>query len=159
MREIHKGICENHTKGQSLAFETLRQGYYWPTMKVDCMEFAQKCNKCQRFSHVSKAHPEELISMTSLWLFAVWEIDLIGQHSKGRARIQYAVVVVDYFTEWVEVEALASITPTKIKEFVYKNIVYRYRVPHIIVSDNSKQFECNKSKEFCDNLQIKKVFS
>ena len=28
MREIHKGICGNHVGGQSLAFKTLRQGYY-----------------------------------------------------------------------------------------------------------------------------------
>ena len=32
IREIHEGICGNHTKGQSLAFKALRQGYYWPTM-------------------------------------------------------------------------------------------------------------------------------
>ena len=40
VREIHKGTCGNHTGGQSLAFKALRQGYYWPTMKVDCMEYA-----------------------------------------------------------------------------------------------------------------------
>ena len=42
---------------------------------------------------------------------------------------------------------------------MYKNTVYRYRVPYTIVSDNDKQFDYNKFKEFCDNLQIKKVFS
>ena len=73
--------------------------------------------------------------------------------------MQYAVVAVDYFTKWIKAEALASITPGKIKEFMYKNIVYRYKVPHIIISDNGKQFNCNEFKEFCDNLQIKKLFS
>ena len=47
----------------------------------------------------------------------------------------------------------------KIKEFVYKNIVYRYGVPHTIVSDNGTQFDCDEFKEFCNDLQIKKVFS
>ena len=70
MREIHDGICGNHAGGQSLVFKTLRQGYYWPTMKADCMEFAWKCDICQRFSHVTKAHPEELTTMTSPWPFA-----------------------------------------------------------------------------------------
>ena len=28
MREIHEGICGNHTKGQALAHRVLRQGYY-----------------------------------------------------------------------------------------------------------------------------------
>ena len=40
-----------------------------------------------------------------------------------------------------------------------KNIICRYRVPHIIVLDNNKQFDCDEFKEFYDNLHIKNVFS
>ena len=68
-------------------------------------------------------------------------------------------MAIDYFMKWVESEVLASIAPAKIKEFVYKNNVYRYGVPHTIVSNNDKQFNCDEFNEFCDNLQIKKVFS
>ena len=52
-----------------------------------------------------------------------------------------------------------SVTPTKIKELVYKNIICRYGVPHTIISDYGKQFGWDEFKEFCDNLQSKKVFS
>ena len=63
------------------------------------MEYALKCDKYQQFSPMSKAHLEELISMTSLWSFAVWGIDLIGWLPKGRGSVQYVIVVVDYFTK------------------------------------------------------------
>ena len=92
------------------------------------------------------------MSMTNLWPFVVRGIDLIGRLPKGRGSVQYAVVVVDYFTKWVEAEVLASITPTKIKEFVYKNIVCRYGVPHTIISDNGTQFDYNEFKDFCEDL-------
>ena len=46
-----------------------------------------------------------------------------------------------------------------IKEFIYKNIIYWYKVPHTIVSDNRTQLDSDEFKEFCDDLQIKKVFS
>ena len=128
-------------------------------MKTDFMEYAHKCDKCQRFAPISKAYPDKLTFMASLWPFAVWEIDLIGWLPKRRGCMQYAVMAIDYFTKWVEVEVLASIKPAKIKEFVYKNIICRYRVPHTIVSDNGTQFNCDEFKEFFDNLQIKKVFS
>ena len=72
--------------------------------------------------------------------------------------MQYVVVAVNYFTKWVEAEALASITPANIKEFVYKNIVYQYGVSHSIVSNNGTQFDYDEFKQFCNNLQIKKVF-
>ena len=91
---------------------------------------------------MSEAHLEELTSMTSLWPFAVYGINLIGQLPKGRGSIQYAVVALT----------------TSPRSFVYKNIVYRYGVPHTIVSDNDKQFDYDEFKEFCNNLQIKKVF-
>ena len=89
----------------------------------------------------------------------VWGIDLIGRLPKGRGSVQYTVVVVDYFTKWAKAGALRSITPKKIKKFIYKNIVYQYGVLHTIISDNSTQFDCDKFKEFCDDLQMKKVFS
>ena len=90
--------------------------------------------------------------MTSPWPFTVWEINLIGRLLKGRGSVQYAVVSVNYFTKWVEAKMLVSIMPTKIMEFVYKNIVYRYGVPHTIISDNGTQFDCDEFKEFCDDL-------
>ena len=57
---------------------------------------------------------------------------MIGQLPKRRGSVQYTVVVVDYFTKWVEAEVLASITPAKIMEFVYKNIVCQYGVPILL---------------------------
>ena len=61
-------------------------------------------------------------------------------------------MAVDYFTKWVEAEALSSNTPAKIKEFIYKNIICHYGVPHTIISNNSKQFDYYEFKEFCNNL-------
>ena len=66
--------------------------------------------------------------------------------------MQYAIVAVDYFTKWVEAELFMSIMPTNIKEFIYKNIVYRYGVPRTIVSDNGTQFDYDEFKEFYDDL-------
>ena len=58
------------------------------------------------------------------------------------------VVIVDYFIKWVEAESLASINPMKIKEFVYRNIVYECEILHPIVSDNNKQLTATSSRNF-----------
>ena len=78
MREVHEGFCGDHAGGQSLSKKILRQGYFWPTMNEDSMEFVRKCDKCQRFSKIQRAAPNELKQMQSSWSFAVWGIDLIG---------------------------------------------------------------------------------
>ena len=59
LQEIHKGIYGNHTGGQSLAYKALRQGYFWPTMKINAMDFVRKCDKCQKFSNIPRSHPRK----------------------------------------------------------------------------------------------------
>lgn len=52
MREIHEGICGNHSGARSLVLKAIRQGCFWPTMKEYAKTFVQRCDKCQRFSNV-----------------------------------------------------------------------------------------------------------
>ncbi|XP_059658426.1 uncharacterized protein LOC132304712 [Cornus florida] len=52
LKDIHEGLCGNHAGGRSLAHKAIRQGYFWPTMRTDALEFVKKCDKCQRFANV-----------------------------------------------------------------------------------------------------------
>ena len=75
LNEIHDGVCGNHSGGQSLAHKALLQGFYWPTMKRDATEYARKCDKCQRYSALIRAHPERLTVIFCPWPFAKWGIE------------------------------------------------------------------------------------
>lgn len=35
LREIHEGVCRNHSVGHSLSYKVLRQGYYWLSLAKD----------------------------------------------------------------------------------------------------------------------------
>ena len=65
----------------------------------------------------------------------------MGPFPIGRKQFKFLIVVIDYFTKWVEVEPAAKITEAKITSFVWKNIVYRFKIPNIIISDNGRQFD------------------
>lgn len=54
--------------------------------------------------------------------------------SKGGVR--FVVIAVDYFTKWVEVEALATITTNSITLFLWKVMGCKFGIPHSIISDN-----------------------
>ena len=66
---------------------------------------------------------------------------------------KYLLVGIDYFTKWVEAEPLANIRNVDAKRFVWKNIVTRFGVPHVLISDNGLQFD---SKVLNDALRIPK---
>ena len=64
-----------------------------------------------------------------------------------------------YFTKWVEAEPLANITQQNVKNFVWKNIVCRFRVPKVLVSDNGRQFDNTLFRDFCAHFGIQNHYS
>ena len=46
MREIHEGICRNHSGSWSLVYKLIQAGYYWPTMLKDTQAYVKSCDKC-----------------------------------------------------------------------------------------------------------------
>jgi hypothetical protein len=52
--EIHEGICGSHSRARVLAYKAVRAGFYWPNMSKDSTVIVQNCDKCQRFSNITK---------------------------------------------------------------------------------------------------------
>ncbi|RDX66872.1 Gypsy retrotransposon integrase-like protein 1, partial [Mucuna pruriens] len=110
IKEVHEGICGTHIGGQALASKIARVGYYWPTMRNDCIDFVKRCDKCQRFAEDHKAPPERLHSIMAPWPFHKWGIDILGPFLIAPGQLKFLIVTVDYFTKWVEAEPVATIS-------------------------------------------------
>ena len=74
---------------------------------------------------------------------------------QGKGQVKFLLVAIDYFTKWVEAEALATITEARIRSFVWKNIICRFRIPMTIISDNGWQFDNQGFRDFYLGLGIK----
>ena len=159
MREVHEGICRNHSRLRSLMHKLIWAGYYWPTMQKDAITYIKTCDKCQRFANLIWRPSEELTPMTAPWLFPQWGLDIIGPFPTAIRRLKFLVVGIDYFTKWVEAEALATIMKKNVRSFVWKNIIYRYGIHRVLVSDNGKQFDNDTFRDFCSQLGIKNHYS
>ena len=61
LKEIHKGVCEDHVGPRSLVSKVVRTGYFWPTMQVDARELIKNCDKCQRFGNVQRLPAKKLM--------------------------------------------------------------------------------------------------
>ena len=73
----------------------------------------------------------------------------MGSFPTAIRQLKFLMVGIDYFIKWVEAEALATITKKNVRNFIWKNIIYRYGIPRVLVSDNGKQFDNDTFRDFC----------
>ena len=149
LKEIHEGVCGNHSGPRSLVGQVVCVGYFWPTMQKDAAQIVQRCDKCQRFGNVQHVAAKHLTTITSPWPFSTWGIDIMGPFPCGKKQVKFIVVAIDYFTKWVEAEHLTVIMEAKIQHFIWKNLICWLGIPRVIISDNGRQFDNHKFKDFC----------
>ena len=111
-------------------------------MKADAKALVQRCERCQKHARIQHTPSFELQSITSPWPFAQWGLDILGPFPIAPGQKTRIIVACDYFTKWVEAEAVVKVTERNIHSFVYNNILVWFWVPHSLVTDNEKQFDC-----------------
>ena len=159
LEELYKGICGSHTGGRSLAYRTVIQGYWWPNMQKEALEYTKKCDQCQRFAPNTHQSGGFLNPLSSPWPFAYWGLDIIGSFLKVAGNKKYLLVSIDYFTKWVETEPLVNIQDVDAKKFLWKNVVTRFGVPNTLISDNGLQFNSKSFRRYCSELGITNRYS
>ena len=60
----------------------------------------------------------------------------MGPLPQDKRQVKFLLVAIDYFTKWVKAKALPIITEVKIQNFVWKNIVCRFKMPRMIISNH-----------------------
>jgi hypothetical protein len=84
---------------------------------------------------------------------------LLGPLPPAQGNLRYVVVVVEYFSKWIEAKPLATITSVTVQKFFWQNIVCRFGMPKAITVDNRTQFDVEAFKEFCNQIGTKIHFA
>uniref|UniRef100_A0A2N9GKE3 Integrase catalytic domain-containing protein n=1 Tax=Fagus sylvatica TaxID=28930 RepID=A0A2N9GKE3_FAGSY len=138
IQEMHAGLMGVHANGPFLARKIMRAGYYWLTMERDCIRHVQTCHKCQMYQNSKNAPPQYLHTMASPWPFSAWGMDVIGAITpKASNGHEFILVAIDYFTKWVEACSFKNVTQVAVTRFVKNNIIYRYGMPEMLITDNA----------------------
>jgi len=128
-------------------------------MLKDAKDYINLCDKCQRQGDMHLAPPAELTSLVSPEPFAWWGIDLLGLFPKAAGQLKYLVVAIDYSIKWIETEPLTKITAKNVLRFFKRNILARFGVPALVISDNGTQFTNQRFQDYLRNIGIKQSFT
>ncbi|GAA0186486.1 hypothetical protein LIER_33774 [Lithospermum erythrorhizon] len=76
--------------------------------------------------------------------------NLVGKLPEAQGGAEFTIVAVDYFSKWGEATRL---------QFLWKNILTRFGIPNILVSDNEPKFEGQVLADYCENFGIERRFA
>ena len=97
--------------------------------------------------------------MTTPWPFTQWGLDIVGPFPTAIRQLKFLIMGIDYFTKWVEAEALATIMEKNVWSFVWRCIICRFGIPKVLVSNNRKKFDNDSFRDFCLQLGIRNHYS
>ncbi|XP_052181973.1 uncharacterized protein LOC127794767 [Diospyros lotus] len=120
----------------------------------DAQTKIRECDKCQRHAPINSAPISQLQPTFQPIPFAQWGLDILGPFPRATRQRKFLLVATDYFTKWIEAEALATINARKVEAMVWKDIICRFGIPRIINTDNGKQFDCDSFRNFYKGLDI-----
>ncbi|VFQ95450.1 unnamed protein product [Cuscuta campestris] len=123
--EVHEGVCAAHQMSCTLSQRIILLGYYWPTIVQDCERYVQKCRTCQVFYKYPGRPATYYHPVSNVIPFARFGVDIIGAFPVAQGGKKFVIVAIDYFTKWIEAEALTNITTQQCKKFIWKNIITR----------------------------------
>uniref|UniRef100_A0A2N9HVR4 Integrase catalytic domain-containing protein n=1 Tax=Fagus sylvatica TaxID=28930 RepID=A0A2N9HVR4_FAGSY len=130
IQEMHAGLMGAHANGPFLARKIMRAGYYWLTMERDCIRHVQTCHKCQMYQNSKNAPPQYLHTMASPWPFSAWGMDVI------------------------EACSFKNVTQVAVTRFVKNNIICRYGMPEMLITDNASNLNNRMMDQLCQQFKI-----
>nr|XP_054932847.1 uncharacterized protein K02A2.6-like [Dermacentor andersoni] len=140
----HRGI---------VAMKACARSYlWWPGLDAEIETTVKSCDQCQRTqSDPKKAPVPNWTQPTTPW--HTLHVDFAGP-VEGHTFL----VVVDAFTEWVEVRAVNSPTSTAIIN-VLRSLFATFGIPRKVVSDNGAAFVSSEIQDFYQRNGIRNVTS
>jgi len=143
-------------EGFEKTYERLKKSFYWKGMSIDIKIFISNCENCQLNKRNEIPEPTEKFATQVEAPFThlgVDIIDIIGPLPETSSGNQYIIVIVDYFTKWVEVQPVSTITSRDVVKFL-SQIFARFGISNTITTDNDVQFNSDFTKIFLDLYDV-----
>uniref|UniRef100_A0A3B3D2Y0 Integrase catalytic domain-containing protein n=1 Tax=Oryzias melastigma TaxID=30732 RepID=A0A3B3D2Y0_ORYME len=116
----------------------------------DVWDHSKNCQTCQRIK-ADNCKPSGLMQTTSVNAPGeMLGIDIMGPFPRSKKSNTVLVVIVDYYSKWVEMFPLKDSTTPRLVRILREEIFTRWGVPKYLVSDRGPQFTSHLIKELCN---------
>jgi len=88
------------------------------------------------------------------WPFVVWRLNLVGPLQKVAGVYTHLLVAIDKFSKWIEARPITNVRSVQAVLF-FTDIIQRFGIPNVIITDNGTQFTGKKFLDICDRHHIR----
>jgi hypothetical protein len=117
LRGVHRGTCGSHSGPRALTAKVMRQGFYWPAIVCTANRVVRSCEACQKFSPHTSTPSQFTKLIAHNWPLQRWGLNIVGPLPTAQGNLKFAFVAVEYFTKWIEVRVVSTITSKTAHKF------------------------------------------
>ena len=143
--------------GVTKTLSKIRQSYYWPGLQRDVRQYVAGCEPCTKGKSSGRNQRAPMQMEGSGMPMQRIAMDLLGELPLTEKGNRYVLVVADYYTKWTEAFPLPNMEARTVAEKLVTEVISRLGVPHVIHTDQGRQFESQLFRELCQILNINKT--
>jgi len=159
-----KALAENfHSRlahvGFNKLFNTLRNLYFWPSMKNDIKSVVSSCSIClERKDGCGKLRHDSK-GLYAKFPFEKVFMDITGPLPTTNNGDKYILGLVDGFSKWIALIPLKTGSAKEVAENLLKHWISVYGAPDQLHTDRGANFTGEIMKTLCDAYDIRKSFT
>jgi hypothetical protein len=145
IRMVHEGTDQSVQSaamsahiGINTTVDHIRRRFFWHGMTEDVQRYISQCDLCQKSQNrkLSNAPPLQTITIPNKVMYQVG-VD-ITQLPEVHG-FKYLIVLVDYFTKWIEGKAVVDKSAATVAAFLYE-VICRHGCFKIQINDQGREF-------------------
>ena len=134
-----------------------KQRFYWPSQRDSVKSWCEKCDVCARRRSPPKKRKAPLPKYRMGMPMETIALDISGPWPMSQNGNKYILVAVDLFTKWCEAYPIPNQDAKTVAKVLVEQFISRHGTPHIIHSDQGRNFESQLFKELCKMLGMRKT--
>ena len=156
LRDFHDSVLGGH-KGVRKTFLRIKQYYKWPGMKKQITDYVLGCGKCQANKSSKLTKMPMVITDTPIKPFDKVHMDIVGILPTTVSGNRFILTFQDDFSKFMTCAAIPDAEASTVAKVFFEDIITRFNIPKVLVTDNGTNFTSKLFSEVCKMLGVKKV--
>ena len=155
LHRIHSSPHAGHP-GKNRTLLQARMNYYWPTMRLDIINYVNNCHSCaENYGSVTRPVPIKSYPVpTEPWETLAIDLLQLPLTTEGH---KYLLVAIDHFSRFSILVPLTDKTATSVARALIDEVFCKFNTPKVLLSDNGTEFNNQILNAICKEYGITKT--